>query len=264
MPTLRFVTYLAPNMRPVYEFIAHAVAQRLGVETELFVGEAYEELVDGRAQAGFICGSPYTQLVQRFPNTVEPLAAPVLKGERFAGRPVYFSDVIVRRDAPFTRFEDLRGQAWAYNEPSSQSGYNLTIVSLLRRGLGPGFFGKAVQSGAHQNSIQMVVKGEVDGSAIDCQVLMVEMRARPELAEQIKVIDVFGPSTIQPLAVSTALPESLRSEIRALVTELHHEPAARKVFEHGFIEQWVAVNDASYDDIRQMWAEREAARFHAL
>lgn len=54
MPTLRFATYLAPNMRPVYEFIARMVAQRLGVETELFVGEAYEELVQGAASAGFI------------------------------------------------------------------------------------------------------------------------------------------------------------------------------------------------------------------
>lgn len=54
MPILRFATYLAPNMRPVYEFIARTVAERLGVETELFVGEAYEELVQGAASAGFI------------------------------------------------------------------------------------------------------------------------------------------------------------------------------------------------------------------
>lgn len=207
---------------------------------------------------------PYAQLVRRFPGTVEPLAAPVLRGERFAGQPIYFSDVIVRRDAPFMRFEDLRGRAWAYNEPSSHSGYNLTIVNLVRRGLGSEFFGRVVQSGAHQNSIQMVLNGEVDGSAIDCQVLMVEMRARPELAEQIKIIESFGPSTIQPLAVSTTLPETLRAEMRALLIELHHEPAAQEVLERGFIEKWVAVNDASYDDIRRMWAEREQAGFLAL
>lgn len=202
--------------------------------------------------------------MRRFPGTVEPLAAPVLRGERFAGRPIYFSDVIVRRDAPFARFEDLRGRVWAYNEPSSHSGYGLTLTEMVRRGLTGGFFSRAVQSGAHQNSIQMLVNGEVDGSAIDCQVLMVEMRARPELAEQIKVIDIFGPSTIQPLAVSTNLPESLRAEIRTLITELHHQPEAREVFAHGFIEKWVAVNDASYDDIRQMRAECEAANFYTL
>jgi phosphonate transport system substrate-binding protein len=207
---------------------------------------------------------PYALLVRQFPGAVEPLAAPVLRGERFAGRPIYFSDVIVRRDAPFTRLEDLRGRAWAYNEPSSHSGYNLTIVNLVRRGFGPGFFGRAVQSGAHQNSIQMVLNGAVDGSAIDCQVLMVEMRARPELAEQIKILEAFGPSTIQPLAVATSVPESLRAEVRALLTELHHEPTAREMFEHGFIEKWVAVNDANYDDLRQMWAERERANFHTL
>ncbi|MBL8046313.1 MAG: PhnD/SsuA/transferrin family substrate-binding protein [Anaerolineales bacterium] len=207
---------------------------------------------------------PYALLVRQFPGTVEPLAAPVLRGERFAGQPIYFSDVIVRRDAPFTHLEDLRGQAWAYNEPSSHSGYNLTIVNLVRRGFGPGFFGRTVQSGAHQKSIQMVLAGEVEASAIDCQVLMVEMRARPELGEQLKIIESFGPSTIQPLAVATSVPETLRTNIRALLTELHHEPAAREYFEHGFIEKWVAVNDASYDDIRQMYVERERANFHTL
>ncbi|MBL8046312.1 MAG: hypothetical protein JNL09_07225 [Anaerolineales bacterium] len=54
MMKLRFATYLAPNMRPVYEFIADTIAQRLSVETELFVGQAYEELVRGAASAGFI------------------------------------------------------------------------------------------------------------------------------------------------------------------------------------------------------------------
>lgn len=54
MRPLRFATYLAPNMRPVYEFLALTIAERLNVPTELFVGENYEELVRGQASAGFI------------------------------------------------------------------------------------------------------------------------------------------------------------------------------------------------------------------
>jgi ABC-type phosphate/phosphonate transport system substrate-binding protein len=54
MTKLRFATYLAPNMRPVYEFIARIISDRLSVPTELFVGEDYEELVRGQASAGFI------------------------------------------------------------------------------------------------------------------------------------------------------------------------------------------------------------------
>jgi phosphonate transport system substrate-binding protein len=44
---------------------------------------------------------------------VEPLAAPVLAGDRYRGRPVYYSDVIVRQNSPITCLEELRGCSWA-------------------------------------------------------------------------------------------------------------------------------------------------------
>ncbi|HEX3202938.1 MAG TPA: hypothetical protein VHW42_13520 [Actinomycetes bacterium] len=46
-----------------------------------------------------ICGLPYVWLADRHPPPVEPLAAPVLAGERYGGRPVSYSDVIVHHDS---------------------------------------------------------------------------------------------------------------------------------------------------------------------
>src|SRR5262245_45508563 len=94
---LRFATFLATNMLPVYRFITRRVAERLGRPTELTVGSCYEQL-GAEVDVGFVCGLPYVELARRADPPVEPLAAPVLQGERYAGRPVYFSDVIVRRD----------------------------------------------------------------------------------------------------------------------------------------------------------------------
>ena len=98
---LRFATFLAPSMFPVYQAIVDYVGKALGCATELVVGELFDVFAAGEADAGFICGLPYVALAGQRPPAVIPLAAPVLDGARYGGRPVYFSDVIVRQDSPF-------------------------------------------------------------------------------------------------------------------------------------------------------------------
>jgi ABC-type phosphate/phosphonate transport system substrate-binding protein len=40
-----------------------------------------------------------------------PTAAPVPAGDRYAGRPIYYSDVIVRHGSPISCLEELRGRS---------------------------------------------------------------------------------------------------------------------------------------------------------
>jgi phosphonate transport system substrate-binding protein len=74
-----------------------------------------------------LCGLPYVWLAAHRPRPVEPLVAPVLVGERYGGHPVYYSNVIVRRDSPITHIPQLQGRSWAHNEPASHSGQTVTL-----------------------------------------------------------------------------------------------------------------------------------------
>lgn len=257
---LRFSTFLAPNMLPVYDRIARYLGQQLGCATELIVGTSYEQLA-GEADVSFVCGLPYVESTRWPQPPVEPLAAPVLQGSRYEARPVYFSDVIVRRDSPFQSFADLRGCTWSYNEPQSHSGYGITRYHLIRLGETDGFFGQVVAAGWHERSIRLVCSGEVDASAIDSQVLAVALRDDPELAEQLRVIDSFGPSPIQPVVAARRLPAALKADLQAALLAMSQDPLARPYLDRGFIERFVAVTDATYDDIRAMLAAAEAAAF---
>ena len=261
---LRTVTFLAPNMAPVYQFTMDYVGKRLNCDIDFVAGSTYEEAC--HADLSFICGLPYVlrSAPRRRPSPIHAIAAPVLQGARYQGRPIYFSDVIVRRNSPFRSFADLRGCSWAYNEPESQSGYGITRYWLVRSGETSGYFGTVVEAGFHQRAIRMVCAGEVDAAAIDSQVLAVELRDHPHLAEQLQVIDSLGPSTIQPLAVSSRLPESLRRDIQAVVTAMHADPDTRAILDRGFIDRFVPVQDSDYDDIRAMLAACEAANFLTL
>src|SRR5262249_59684045 len=96
-------------------------------------------------------------------------------------------------------------------------------------------------------------------SAIDSQVLAVELRDRPELAERIRVIDALGPSPIQPVVAATRLPPALRAELRAALLAMADDPAARPELNRSFVERLVPMADADYDPIRRMLATVEAA-----
>jgi phosphonate transport system substrate-binding protein len=258
---LRFATFLAPSMYSVYEAIARHVGERLGVEIELAVGERFSEFAEGRADVGFICGLPYVRLREQMPPPVELLAAPVLQGERYGGRPVYFSDVIVRRDSPFHCFADLRARSWSYNDRDSHSGYGVTLSSMVQMGETHGFFRRVVEAGFHQESIRLVAAGEVDASAIDSHVLALALRDDPTLAERLRVIDTFGPSSIQPVVAACRLPDGLKSDLQAALLDMAHYPDGKSRLAGGLVERFVPVRDSDYDDIREMLRTAEQAGY---
>jgi phosphonate transport system substrate-binding protein len=261
---LRFATFLAPNMLPVFRFLADRIGGRLGRPVELVVGRSLDQFERGEVDLGVLCGLPYVWLAARRPPPVEPLAAPVLVGDRYAGRPVYYSDVIVRHDSSITCLEELRGRSWAYNEPASHSGHTVTLYSLVRMGARPGFLGPVLQAGFHQRAIRLVAAGRVDAAAIDSQVLAIELRDHPQLADRLRVVDTFGPSTIQPVVAASRLPDWLKDQAQELLVELGDDPTARPVLDYGVIDHFAPVDDAAYDDIRAMLTVIQAAGWTSL
>lgn len=265
--TIRFATFLAPNMYPVYREIADYVGRQLGCQTELSVGSSFDAFGQGEVEVGFICGLPYVQLTRNGDSPVQLLAAPVLQGERYRGLPIYFSDVVVRRDSPYRAFADLRGCVWAYNDPDSHSGYNITRYTLIRLGETRGFFGRVVEAGFHQEALRMVADGRVDASAIDSQVLAIELRDHPALAERVRIIETLGPATIQPVVAARHVSDMLKEDIRAVLRAMGDDsdaPDVRATLDYGFIVRFVPIADAAYDDIRAMVAAAEAANFLTL
>ena len=185
---------------------------------------------------------------------MEVVAAPVLRGGRYEGRPIYFSDVIVSASSPHRSFADLRGASWAYNEPFSHSGYMTVLHRLATLGETASYFSTMVEAGFHQDAIRMVADGRVDAAAIDSQVLDIEMRDDPELASAVRRIDTIGPSTIQPVVVSgSRLSDAERRVITSALIGIADDETARRVLDAALVERFVAVNAGSYADIRSMY-----------
>jgi phosphonate transport system substrate-binding protein len=258
---LKIATFLAPSALPTYQCIADFIAQRLDIPTTLQICNFHDEYDSAQPDIAFLCGLPYVLLREANPNAVEALAAPVLAGERYSGKPIYFSDVIVRAQHSAQTFADLRGGAWAFNEAVSQSGYGITRYHLLRMGETRGFFSRVVNAGWHQKAIQLVAAGIIDGAAIDSQVLALAQRQQPYLQTQIKVIDALGPSTIQPVVARGDLPDAFKADVQSALLALDTDDEARATLERCGFAEFVALADSAYDDIRMMLDACRAANY---
>lgn len=213
-------TYLAPCNRPLYEFVAEASGA-----TELVDGGDWNDLEARNIDLAFICSPPLIWLG----GAVEAIAAPVLADPRFGGKPLYSSEVIVNRDSPFQSLEDLRGARWAVNEPSSWSGYWVT----LQRVGSWAFFGEVVEAGFHERALRMVAEGKVDGSAIDCHVLGVVLKNDPNLAARLRMVETLGPAPSQPVVVRAGLGERVKARIQERLLGLRG-PLMREFGVEGF------------------------------
>jgi ABC-type phosphate/phosphonate transport system substrate-binding protein len=125
----------------------------------------------------------------------------------------------------------------------------------------PAFFDRWEMTRFHQESIRRVAAAQVEGSAVDSHVLGVEMRDHPELAEQIRVISTFGPSTIQPLVATASVPPTLRQEVSDVVAGLGSLESERRSLSAGMVERFVAIDDSAYADIRSKLDAVETAGF---
>ncbi|MEJ2601532.1 MAG: PhnD/SsuA/transferrin family substrate-binding protein, partial [Anaerolineales bacterium] len=141
---------------------------------------------------------------------------------------------------------------WAYNEPHSQSGYNITRYKLATLDERTGFFGRVVMAGSHQRALEHVLSGVVDASAIDSTVLDTELARDPSLQNEIRIIDILGPSPIPPWVITPNIPENLSTKLRRAFLEMHQDPLGRNILARGRTARFVAVSDRDYDPIRAM------------
>ncbi len=144
------------------------------------------------------------------------------------------------------------------------SGYVRPGANRLRLGETRGYFARAVPSGSHQRSIQMVLAGESDASGIDSTVLELERAQRPELEGALRTVASIGPYPIPPVVVGSRVPEAAKRRLREALLAMHDDPEGRAILGAGLIARFVPVADADYHPIREMVRRAVAAGFLVL
>ena len=252
---MKFVSLLAPGGDAARKKLVKAV-KAAGAPVKFPVkttwAERDEMVAAGGAEVAALCGLLYAKKrAEGVP--LEALVAPVPSGERYEGKPVYYSDLVVAADSAFTSFEELRGAKLVINEEASFSGCAVVGDHLAQLGE-ERFFGHVVESGTHAASLQQVVHHGADVASIDSTVLEEELARDPHLAERIRVVGSLGPFPAPPVATRPLSAQATRT-LRDAFVGLDSTPKGRKALQAANVERFVPVSDGDYDLIREA-AER--------
>jgi phosphonate transport system substrate-binding protein len=259
---LTLASLLSSNLRCAHKGIGEFLSVQLGQPVVLLNGVPWEEqnrmLDQGRVDIAFLCGSVYVR--KHDLALLELLAAPVMSPARYGGQPVYFTDVVVRADSGPRCFADLCGKTWAFNDCGSFSGYTVPTHHLLRQGESWTYFARAIASWSHAKSLELVLKGEADAAGLDSLMLDVEIRRRPGLAAQVRIIESIGPFPIPPVVVSSRVEGNLRDRLREILLGMYRSAEGRGALGDGLFDRFVPVADADYDPVREVLREVEAQK----
>ena len=165
-----------------------------------------------------MCGLPFAQRTER-PTLI---AAPVPSPARYDGKPVYFTDIVVRADSHFKTLEETFGGVIGYTLVDSMSGgvalrchleaFRKICCSPLRPRLYRQTIGGFVNA---RNVIEALVAGTINAGPLDSYYHDLLKRNEPAFAAQVRQVASTAAMPIPPLVATTALSDTELSRLRA-------------------------------------------------
>lgn len=146
----------------------------------------------------FMCGYPLAGAA-RAPAV---LAAPIPAGTAYAGRPVYWTNIVARRDGAVGALADAFGRRFAYTTPDSQSGYQAVreyLAPTARLRGAPLFASMVGPLVTPRRVIEAVLAGEADAGPVDSYAFDLMSAHEADLVAPLAVLATTAPTPIPPL-----------------------------------------------------------------
>jgi phosphonate transport system substrate-binding protein len=233
------------------------IGKKLNRQVDFIDRESYREinqlLRSGNVDAAFVCSGPYVDGHAEF--SLELLVAPQAYGQT-----VYHAYIIVARDSPITRFEELKGGTFAFADPDSNTGRLVPEFMLAKMGETPeSFFSKHVFTHGHDKSIKAVARGIIDGASVDSLIWDYADRRNPQFTSKTKIIRKSAPYAIPPVVVRPGLDEQLKKTLKQIFLSAHADPEGKVILQNMMIDKFIEVDDKAYDSIREMkaWVKQQ-------
>lgn len=235
-----------------YQELLSYIGERSDFRIQLVQRKTYDEVNQlfptGEIDLAFICTGPFAASREKF--GFEALATPQVRGQ-----PFYQSYLIVPKDSPYQKLEDLKGRVFAFTDPDSNTGAMVPRYWLTQLGETPeSFFSKTIFTYSHDNSILAVAKGLVDAAAVDGHQWEYFEHFSPTYTSKTRVIRKSQPFGSPPLVASAQLNSDVRLKIKELMLSMHTDPEGRRILEKLLIDRFVAPREEWYEPARAMIA----------
>jgi phosphonate transport system substrate-binding protein len=249
--------------KPVLAYFEKALGVKVNWRTATDYAGIIEGVKAGKIEIARFGPASYSKAWIVTKGQVEPLVGELDKDGNFG----YRSVVIVKKDSPYQKVEDLKGKKFAFADPNSTSGHQAPRYFLREAGIDADkFFGSTAFSGSHENSVIALLNGTFDGAATwyrsDDRSNMTRMENKGMIKPgQWRIIWKSPLLPSSPWAMSTKLPAGMRSDVKqALLNMKTADPEAWKSLTDGKASGYREVTHKDYEAIVRMIKANLASR----
>ncbi len=198
----------------------------VGTPVEFVSRRSYRDIMgllrSQELEAAWICGFPW--VMNR--NELRGLSTPLYRDQ-----PLYQSYLIVpATDTSTASLADLRGKAFAYSDPDSNSGWLVPRTTLMKAGIDPDrHFSRSFYTWGHRNVVNAVAAGLAQGGAVDGYVWDTLAIVAPSLVAKTRVAWRSERYGFPPLAVRATLDPLTERRLHDALLGMTGDPAGRKL-----------------------------------
>jgi phosphonate transport system substrate-binding protein len=241
---------------------ANYLSRQLGTKVTLRIANDYAAVIEGQ-RAGNIHIAYYG------PSSFARARLTGVKTDAFVidvyagGMKGYYSVFYVLANSPYKTIEDLKGKNIGFVDPNSNSGYDMPLYTLYKRGINAAtFFGKSVIAGSHENAMIALAQGTVDVAVnwwdadddsnltrMVAKGMLKTPEGKPMKKEDFRVILTSDLIINSPTAMLSDLPDDLKAAIRTAYLDAPKNDKA--AFDHksdGKDLPWQPIDNSAYDD----------------
>jgi phosphonate transport system substrate-binding protein len=226
--------------------IFNAVTKTTGLNFDIKVGQSYGAVMEAIClkQTEIAFFGPASYIPVRDKGCAKLLAVAVHKGAS-----VYYSGVFASADSPYKSLKDTKGARLALGDVNSTSSFIYPVAMLMDAGVNlTRDMKQVVVTGSHANSLKAVAEGKADLSGASFESFEKAVAQGAIDPTKIRVLAKSEPIPQPPLAMSTALPESIQKKLKDGFNTVHQAPGVTPDMIRGFGGSKVDRYDAYFPE----------------
>jgi phosphonate transport system substrate-binding protein len=234
---------------PIVRYLGKQIGMEVGVKPLANYGLIYEELRDGKIDAGFFGSFVYGMTRARL--GIEPVARPV----RPDGVSTYAGLLFSRKDSGIKTAKDMKGKTIALVDPATTAGYLAQKVYFKKHGIDMEKDLKIFWAGSHDAAAKAVFKKQADVGGAKNHPFNKMAAEDPAFKDAMTVLDESSTVPDNVFAVKKGLDPKMKEKIRNVLDNMDKNSEGAEVLKKFGAAKFVATTDADYKNLYSMVKE---------